>query len=76
MAISMAGKMFKIAIGTQESLKKCGKILIEVETYIDGESGILYIVPKEEYNEESNPFLKNIEESFENLIWKFNKNML
>lgn len=68
MAINMAGKQFKIAIGTKESLKKIDKILIEVETYIDGESGMLYIVPKEGYNEEINPFLKNIEGSFRNLI--------
>lgn len=65
---AMVGKMFKVAIGSRESLQKTNKILIEVETYIDGESGTLYIVPKEGYDVEDNPFLKNIGESFENLI--------
>ena len=44
----MIGKTFKIAIGTKDSLDKCGKILQQVDCFIDGESGILYIVPQEE----------------------------
>lgn len=48
MASNMVGKMFKIAIGTRESLNKSGKILQQVDCFVDGESGTLYIVPKEE----------------------------
>lgn len=46
----MVGKMVKFALGTRESLKHCDKILKKVEIYIDGESGILYVVPEEEEN--------------------------
>lgn len=48
MASNMVGKMFKIAIGSRESLNKSGKILQQVDCFVDGESGTLYIVPKEE----------------------------
>lgn len=48
MANNMVGKMFKIAIGTRESLNKSGKILQQVDCFVDGESGTLYIVPREE----------------------------
>ena len=48
MANNMVGKMFKIAIGTRESLNKSGKILQQVDCFVDGESGTLYIVPKED----------------------------
>ena len=52
----MVGKTVKFALGTRESLKNCDKILKKVEMYIDGESGILYVVPEEE-----NTFLPNFE---------------
>lgn len=69
MANNMVGKMFKIAIGTRESLKKCGKILQQVDCFIDGESGTLYIVPQEEELEiETNMFLKDSKEPFEIFI--------
>ena len=42
----MIGKTFKIAIGTRESLNRCGKILQQVDCFIDGETGCLYIVPQ------------------------------
>jgi hypothetical protein len=45
MASNMVGKMFKIAIGTRESLNKSGKILQQVDCFIDGDTGTLYIVP-------------------------------
>ena len=69
MASNMVGKMFKIAIGTRESLKKTNKILQQVDCFIDGESGTLYIVPQEEEFEiETNMFLKNSKEPFEVFI--------
>lgn len=69
MASNMAGKMFKIAIGTRESLNKCGKILQQVDCFIDGETGTLYIVPQEEELEiETNMFLKDSKEPFEVFI--------
>lgn len=69
MASNMAGKMFKIAIGTKESLNKCGKILQQVDCFIDGETGTLYIVPQEEELEiETNMFLKDSKEPFETFI--------
>ena len=58
----MVGKMFRIAVGTKESLNNCGKILQKVDCFIDGESGILYIVPQEEELEQGNL----LEYSFEN----------
>ena len=69
MSSPMIGKIVKFAVGTRESLYKLNKELTEVEMYIDGESGTLYIVPKEDRElEEDNPFLKDIREPFENLI--------
>ena len=69
MSSPMLGKIVKFAVGTRESLYKLNKNLIEVEMYIDGESGTLYIVPKEdrELQERSLP-LKDIGKPFENLI--------
>lgn len=69
MSSPMTGKIVKFAVGTRESLYKLNKKLTEVEVYIDGESGTLYIVPKEdsELQRESLP-LKDIREPFENLI--------
>ena len=65
----MIGKMFKIAIGTKESLKKTDKILQQVDCFIDGETGTLYIVPQEEELEiETNMFLKNSKGPFEVFI--------
>ena len=69
MSKPMIGKAVKFAIGTRESLYKLDKKLTEVEIYMDGESGTLYIVPKEDrVLEEDNPFLRNIGKPFENLI--------
>ena len=69
MASNMVGKMFKIAIGTRESLNRCGKILQQVDCFIDGETGTLYIVPQEEELEiETNMFLKDSKEPFEVFI--------
>ena len=69
MASSMAGKTFKIAIGSRESLKKIDKILQQVDVFIDGESGTLYIVPQEDELEiENNMFLKDAREPFEIFI--------
>ena len=69
MSSPMIGKIVRLAVGTRESLYKLDKKLTEVEMYIDGESGTLYIVPKEdrELQGESLP-LKDIEEPFRNLI--------
>ena len=69
MSNPMLGKIVKFAVGTRESLYKLNKKLTEVEIYIDGESGTLYIVPKEdrELQEGSLP-LKDIGEPFRNLI--------
>ena len=69
MSNPMLGKIVKFAVGTRESLYKINKKLTEVEMYIDGESGTLYVVPKEdrELQGESLP-LKDIEEPFRNLI--------
>ena len=69
MSKPMVGKIVKFAVGTRESLYKLDKKLTEVEMYIDGESGTLYIVPKEdrELYGRSLP-LKDTREPFENLI--------
>ena len=48
MSNPMIGKIVKFAVGTRESLYKSNKKLTEVEMYIDGESGTLYVVPKED----------------------------
>ena len=69
MASNMVGKTFKIAIGSRESLKKIDKILQQVDVFIDGESGTLYIVPQEEELKiENNMFLKDAREPFEIFI--------
>ena len=69
MSSPMLGKIVKFSVGTRESLYKLNKKLTEVEVYIDGESGNLYIVPKEDRElEEDNLFLRNIGKPFENLI--------
>ena len=69
MANNMTGKRFKIAIGTRESLNKCGKILQQVDCFIDGQTGTLYIVPQEDELElEDNMFLKGAREPFEIFI--------
>lgn len=69
MSKPMIGKAVKFAIGIKESLYKLDKKFTEVEIYMDGESGTLYIVPKEDRElKEGNPFLKDIKEPFENLI--------
>ena len=65
MASNMVGKMVKFAIGTRESLNKSDKILQQVDVFIDGESGTLYIVPQEkELKIEDNMFLKDAREPF------------
>ena len=48
MSSPMLGKTVKFAVGTRESLYKLNKKLTEVEVYMDGESGTLYIVPKDD----------------------------
>ena len=69
MSSPMLGKIVKFSIGTRESLYKLNKKLTEVEMYIDGESGTLYIVPKEDRElQEGNLLLKDIGKPFENLI--------
>ena len=69
MSSPMLGKAVKFAVGTRESLYKLDKKLTEVEMYIDGESGTLYIVPKEDRElQEDNLLLKDIREPFRNLI--------
>ena len=44
----MVGKAVQFRIGNRESLEKMNRIMIPVEMYIDGESGILYLVPQED----------------------------
>ena len=69
MSSPMIGKIVKFAVGTRESLYKLNKNLTEVEMYIDGESGTLYVVPKEDRELQGGSLsLKDIEESFRNLI--------
>ena len=69
MSNPMIGKIVKFAVGTRESLYKLNKNLTEVEMYIDGESGTLYVVPKEDRElQGGNLPLKGIREPFENLI--------
>ena len=48
MSSLMKGKPVKFVLSTRESLYKLNKKLTEVEMYIDGESGTLYVVPKED----------------------------
>ena len=69
MSNPMIGKIVKFAVGTRESLYKLNKNLTEVEVYIDGESGTLYIVPKEDRElQGGNLSLKDTGEPFRNLI--------
>ena len=69
MSSPMLGKTVKFAVGTRESLYKLNKKLTEVEVYMDGESGTLYIVPKEDRELQGGSLpLKDIREPFENLI--------
>ena len=69
MSSPMLGKAVKFAVGTRESLYKLNKKLTEVEIYIDGESGTLYIVPKEDRElQRESLLLKDTREPFENLI--------
>lgn len=44
----MVGKRVDFKIGNRDSLEKMNKVLIPVEMYIDGESGILYLVPQDD----------------------------
>ena len=69
MSSPMLGKIVKFSVGTRESLYKLNKKLTEVEMYIDGESGTLYIVPKEDRELQGGSLsLKDTREPFENLI--------
>ena len=69
MSNPMIGKIVRLAVGTRESLYKLNKNLIEVEMYVDGESGTLYVVPKEDRElQEDNLPLKDTREPFRNLI--------
>ena len=69
MSNPMIGKIVKFAVGTRESLYKLNKNLTEVEMYIDGESGTLYVVPKEDRELQGRSLpLKDAREPFENLI--------
>ena len=69
MSSPMTGKIVRFAVGTRESLYKLNKKLIEVEMYVDGESGTLYVVPKEDRELQGrNLSLKDIGEPFRNLI--------
>ena len=69
MSSPMIGKIVRLAVGTRESLYKLNKNLIEVEMYVDGESGTLYVVPKEDRELQGGSLsLKDTREPFENLI--------
>ena len=69
MSSPMIGKIVRFAVGTRESLYKLNKNLTEVEMYIDGESGTLYVVPKEDRELQGRSLLlKDTREPFENLI--------
>ena len=69
MSSPMLGKIVKFAVGTRENLYKLNKKLTEVEVYMDGESGTLYIVPKEDRELQGGSLpLKDTREPFENLI--------
>ena len=69
MSSPMLGKIVKFAVGTRENLYKLNKKLTEVEVYMDGESGTLYIVPKEDRElQRGSLSLKDTREPFENLI--------
>ena len=44
----MSGKTVRFAIGDRKSLMESKKILQKVEMYVDGESGVLYVVPEDD----------------------------
>ena len=44
----MVGKAVQFRIGNRKSLEKMNRIMIPVEMYIDGESGVLYLVPRDD----------------------------
>ena len=58
MASNMTGKLVRFAIGSKKDLLNSNKILQKVDLYIDGESGVLYIIPQEE-NDFLTPILDN-----------------
>ena len=69
MSSPMLGKIVKFSVGTRESLYKLNKNLTEVEMYIDGESGTLYALHKEDRELQGRSLpLKDIGEPFRNLI--------
>ena len=69
MSSPMIVKAVRLVVGIRESLYKLNKNLTEVEMYIDGESGTLYVVPKEDMELQRGSLpLKDIGEPFENLI--------
>ena len=69
MSSPMIGKIVRLAVGTRDSLYKLNKNLTEVEMYVDGESGTLYVVPKEDRELQGGSLpLKDTREPFENLI--------
>ena len=69
MSSPMIGKIVRFAVGTRENLYKLNKKLTEVEVYMDGESGTLYIVPKEDRELYGGSLsLKDTGEPFRNLI--------
>lgn len=43
----MVGKRVQFKIGNRERLEEMNRVLIPVEMYIDGESGVLYLVPQD-----------------------------
>lgn len=43
----MIGKRVQFKIGNRERLEEMNRVLIPVEMYIDGESGVLYLVPQD-----------------------------
>ena len=43
----MIGKRVDFMVGNRDSLEKLNKVLIPVDVYIDGESGILYLVTQD-----------------------------
>lgn len=44
----MKGKGVRFSMGTKEQLEQMNKIFCKVEFYVDGESGMLYMVPVED----------------------------
>lgn len=56
----MKGKGIRFSIGAKEQLEQINKIFCKVEFYIDGESGMLYIVLAEDED-----LREGIKESFD-----------